>query len=123
MNEILSFEIHADDPARAIAFYRAAFGWDFVEQEGLGIDYWRIHGAGISGGLLARPVPVPPGGTNAFICSVQVADFDRTAAAIAAAGGGVALPKFAVPGRCWQGYFLDTEGNTFGAFEADETAR
>jgi len=31
--------------------------------------------------------------------------------------------KFAVPGRCWQGYFLDTEGNTFGVFEVDPDAR
>jgi predicted enzyme related to lactoylglutathione lyase len=38
-------------------------------------------------------------------------------------GGIVALPKFAVPGRCWQGYFVDTEGNTFGIFEVDEKAR
>ncbi len=33
-----------------------------------------------------------------------------------------ALGKFAVPGKCWQGYFLDPEGNTFGIFEPDENA-
>jgi hypothetical protein len=27
-----------------------------------------------------------------------------------------------VPGKCWQGYFIDTEGNTFGIFEVDEEA-
>jgi len=32
-------------------------------------------------------------------------------------GGKTALPKFAVPGVCWQGYFIDTEGNTFGLFQ------
>jgi predicted enzyme related to lactoylglutathione lyase len=37
-------------------------------------------------------------------------------------GGIVALPKFPVPGRCWQGYFVDPEGNTFGIFEVDENA-
>jgi hypothetical protein len=35
----------------------------------------------------------------------------------------VALPKFAVPGKCWQGYFIDLDGNTFGIFEVDEGAR
>jgi len=27
-----------------------------------------------------------------------------------------------VPGVCWQGYFLDTEGNTFGVFQPDSSA-
>ena len=38
-------------------------------------------------------------------------------------GGVVALPRSCVPGKCWQGYFIDTEGNTFGIFEVDEQAR
>ena len=25
-------------------------------------------------------------------------------------------------GKCWQGYFIGTEGNTFGIFEVDEQA-
>jgi predicted enzyme related to lactoylglutathione lyase len=41
---------------------------------------------------------------------------------IAKQGGSVALPKFAVPSMGWQGYFLDTEGNTFGVFEPDASA-
>jgi uncharacterized protein len=28
-----------------------------------------------------------------------------------------------VPGTCWQGYFIDTEGNTFGIFQVDEEAK
>jgi hypothetical protein len=54
---------------------------------------------------------------------MQVESYDTTADAIHRNGGLDALPKFAVPGRCWQGYFLDTEGNTFGVFEADPDAR
>lgn len=38
-------------------------------------------------------------------------------------GGKVALAKFAVPGKCWQGYFLDTDGNVFGIFEVDDQAK
>jgi predicted enzyme related to lactoylglutathione lyase len=68
-------------------------------------------------------VPPGPSGTNAFVCSIQVENFDETAAVIGRNGGKVALPKFAVPGRCWQGYFLDLDGNTFGVFEVDEGAR
>lgn len=74
---------------------------------------------------MKRPAPPPPQeyGTNAFTCSMKVEDFDLAAAAILENGGIVAMPKFAIPGKCWQGYFLDTENNTFGIFEADENAK
>ncbi len=125
MNEVAFFEIQADDPERAMGFYGDLFGWKFAKQTGPPNGYWQIEGAGIRGGLLPRPAsaPAPHSGTNAFTCSVMVADFDATAARITELGGEVALPKFAVPGKCWQGYFVDTELNTFGIFEVDEAAK
>jgi len=54
---------------------------------------------------------------------MEVSNLDATATTITAAGGTVALPKFAVPGVCWQAYFLDPEGNTFGIFQPDSNAR
>lgn len=56
------------------------------------------------------------------LSSLEVEDFDATVATILKQGGLVALPKFAVPKTCWQGYFVDTEGNTFGIFEVDANA-
>jgi uncharacterized protein len=125
MNGHFYFEIQADDPQRAVEFYKTVFGWKFEKAEGLPIEYWRIETDGSRGGLLKRPAPPPPpqSGTNAFVCSPEVDDFDATAERITSGGGQVALPKFAIPGTCWQGYFIDTEGNTFGIFEADENAR
>jgi predicted enzyme related to lactoylglutathione lyase len=116
------FEIQADDPQRAIGFYAAVFGWKFSAVPGLLIPYWRIDTGGARGGLLPRPAPAPkpPCGTNAYVCSVEVESFDDTAPGILEHGGIVALPKFPVPGTCWQGYFIDQEGNTFGIFEVDE---
>ncbi|MEZ0223906.1 MAG: VOC family protein [Alphaproteobacteria bacterium] len=118
------FEIQADDPERAIGFYAGIFGWTFTRAEGLPIAYWRIETGGIGGGLLGRPAKTPPQqcGTNAYTCSMEVEDFDDAEQKILKAGGIVALPKFAVPGKCWQGYFLDTEGNTLGIFEVDSAA-
>jgi predicted enzyme related to lactoylglutathione lyase len=119
------FEIQADDVKRASGFYTAVFGWKFSEVEGLSIPYWHIEtGSGSEGGLLKRPAERPPAqcGTNAFVCSFEVDDFDRKSAKILSLGGVVAVPKFCVPGKCWQGYFIDTEGNTFGIFEVDEEA-
>lgn len=119
------FEIQADDIGRASRFYEEVFGWKFARAGELPLEYWRIETGGPRGGLLPRPAKAPSSqsGTNAYVCSMEVADFDAAAKKIEDLGGKVALPKFAVPGVCWQGYFLDTEGNTFGIFQADSTAR
>jgi predicted enzyme related to lactoylglutathione lyase len=124
MNNVMYFEIQADVPSEALKFYKEIFGWEFTKQEGLPIEYYQIKTDGINGGLLKRPAAVPHGevGTNAFVCSMEVENFDKTAEKILSLGGIVALPKFAIPGKCWQGYFLDREGNTFGLFQVDEKA-
>jgi predicted enzyme related to lactoylglutathione lyase len=125
MNGHLYFEIQADDNQRAIGFYKGVFGWKFEQVLGLPVEYWRIETGGARGGLLKRPAQPPPPecGTNAFVVSIEVENFDETAEKIAGVDGKVALPKFAVPGVCWQGYFVDTEGNTFGLFQVDEAAK
>lgn len=130
MGRPVHFEIQADDLERAKRFYADVFGWEFQ-------DYGQIAGApyfgvvtgdeaepGINGGLLQRPVPAPAPeqGTNAWVVTMQVDDFDATAARILGAGGQVALPKYALAGMAWQGYFLDSEGNTFGIHQPDPDA-
>jgi uncharacterized protein len=125
MSGIGYFEIQADNPEPAMRFYGDIFGWQFVKVEGLPIPYWRIETGGIRGGLLKRPAPTPPlgHGTNAYVCSMEVDNFDSVAAEIMKRGGQVALEKFAVPGVCWQGYFIDSDGNTFGLFQPDPQAK
>lgn len=124
MNSIAYFEIQADNPETAAAFYRHVFGWPFSRDEKIPIPYWRIESPGMRGGLLQRPAATPPMqcGTNAYVCSIEVADFDAVAERILKGGGQVALPKFAVPGVCWHGYFIDPAGNTFGLFQSDPAA-
>ena len=124
MNTIGYFEIQSSSPEREIKFYRKVFGWKFIREENVPIEYYRIETNNLNGGLLKRPAQVPPleCGTNAFCTSIQVDNFDKTSDSIMANGGSIALPKFPIPGRCWQGYFLDPEGNTFGIFEVDEKA-
>lgn len=125
MNTIGYFEIQSSNPTREIKFYESIFGWKFIRQEFIPMEYYRIETNSISGGLLKRPAQVPPAqsGTNAFVCSMQVESFDSTSELILKNGGKVALPKFAIPGRCWQGYFLDEDNNTIGIFEVDANAR
>ena len=54
---------------------------------------------------------------------IQVENFDQTSELILQNGGQIAFPKFAIPGRCWQGYFVDEDNNTFGIFEVNENAK
>ncbi|MDT8896153.1 VOC family protein [Halomonas sp. I1] len=124
MTTHLYFEIQAESPDRARHFYGELFGWAFTRVEGLPVAYWRIDTGGMQGGLLQRPAATPPDecGTNAFTCSFEVDDIHASAERIASLGGQVALPIFAIPGTCWQGYFIDPEGNTFGLFQVDEQA-
>jgi hypothetical protein len=130
MSRVVHFEIQADDPERAKSFYAAAFGWTFEDWgQVTGTAYWGIvtgpqEQAGINGGLVKRPAPAPDlgGGTNAFVCTVQVDDYDGTERRILDAGGKVALPKTAMTGMAWQGYYLDPEGNTFGIHQPDPNA-
>jgi uncharacterized protein len=130
MAKVVHFEIQADDVERARAFYESALGWSFEDWTNVtGSPYWGIRTGpetemGIDDGLLPRPAPTdgPGRGTNAFVCTVGVEDFDETARRILDAGGQEALPKYALPGMAWQGYFIDTEGNTFGVHQPDPSA-
>jgi predicted enzyme related to lactoylglutathione lyase len=124
MNTIAYFEIQSSNLERDVNFYRAVFGWNITKDDVMPIEYYRIAADGMQGALLERPVDVVPmSGTNAFTCSIEVVNFDETAKIILANGGVVAVPKMAVPGRCWQGYFLDPDQNVFGIFEANEAAQ
>ena len=121
MARVVHFEIHADDPERAIDFYESALGWEFTKWDGPG-EYWLIktgsqNEPGINGGLMRRQGPLSGDEVNAFVCTVQVESIEDTVSKVEESGGTVSIPKFSVPGVGWVAYFKDTEGNTFGALE------
>jgi len=130
MNRPVHFEIHVEDPERAMAFYKGMFGWEFQKYDGP-FDYWLIttgkDAPGIDGGMMRRmattlgmkePTPV-----IAYVCTMDVADIDNTMAAAEKAGAVQALPKNAIPTMGWTAYYKDPEGNIFGLFQADTAAK
>ncbi len=128
MPALIHFEIHADDPARAIRFYSRVLGWQFTSL-GETSSYWRIRtrssgDEGIGGGLLPRRGPPPREGqpVNAFVCTVEVTSLSDTLEKVVKEGGTVAVPPMALPGMGWLAYIKDTEGNILGLTENDETA-
>jgi hypothetical protein len=55
MPRVIHFEIHVDNPERAIDFYRAVLGWQFTKWPGP-VGYWLVttgpqEQPGINGGL------------------------------------------------------------------------
>ncbi|AUX45808.1 glyoxalase [Sorangium cellulosum] len=127
MPRVIHFEVHADDPQRAMRFYAEVFGWQF-ERFGQ-IDYWSIQtgdaaSSGIDGGLMPRRGPRPPEGqpVNAYPCTIEVDDIDLYLKKVATADGKNVVPKMAIPGVGWLAYCHDTEGNVFGLMQPDPSA-
>ena len=130
MTRVVHFEIHAADVPRAIAFYTSVFGWtvdDWSAYAGspyYGVTTGTADGPGINGAIMQRrgPNPDPGAPVAGAVLTIGVGDFEATAAAIEASGGVVAVPKHALPGMAWQGYFVDTENNVFGVHQPDPEA-
>ncbi len=126
MSRVVHFEIHAEQPERAIAFYEGVFGWRFDRWPG-GEAYWVIttgpdHEPGINGGLVTRRGLIDGQAVIAYVCTIQVADTYAAEAAVLAQGGAIALPRMPVPGVGWLFYAKDPEGNIFGVMQPDERA-
>ncbi len=129
MSRVIHFEIHSDQPQRAVDFYSAAFGWKFVKWEGP-MEYWLIStgekaAPGIDGGLVGRRGPRPESGqpVNAYVCTIDVPAIDESLKKIQSLGGTNVVPKMAIPGVGWLAYCTDLEGNIFGIMQEDPTAK
>lgn len=130
-NRVAHFEIHADNPERAVEFYTKVFGWKITKWEGGHMEYWMVEtggreeAGGINGGLIRRkgPAPANDGPINGYVCTMVVDSYDEMHDKILAHGGSVALPKMALTGMAWQGYYKDTENNCIGLHQADTNAK
>jgi predicted enzyme related to lactoylglutathione lyase len=130
MGRPIHFEIHADDVERARTFYGGVFGWTFDDwSEFVGTPYFGVTTGeegtpGINGAVMQRAggAAGPGAPVNGAVLTVGCEDYDALHEQILAAGGEVALPKQALTGMAWQGYYLDTEGNVFGIHQPDPDA-
>lgn len=116
-DQVVHFEIPADDPPKLAAFYGKLFGWTF-ERMGPGVEYWNVDTGGrVNGGIMRRVGP-----NRGPINYVKVADMEERCREIVRRGGKVIHQKQPVPGL---GYFAiaeDPEGNPFGVWQDDPEA-
>jgi len=126
MPRVIHFEIHAENPDRAVKFYREVLGWEFTKWDGP-MPYWLIKTGpdsqpGINGGLLPRRGVIDGQAVIAYVCTVDTNSVDQHVAKAQASGGTLVVPKMPIPGIGWLAYCKDTEGNIFGLMQADPKA-
>ncbi len=120
MSKIVHFEIPADDPERAGAFYRDVLGWEITRFGGE--PYWLVRAGedgepGANGAIVAREDL-----RRSPVLIAGVADIDDVLRRAEACGGKVAQGRLPVPGLGWSAYVTDPEDNTIGLFQPDPSA-
>jgi predicted enzyme related to lactoylglutathione lyase len=121
MPKVIHFEINADRPERAVKFYERVFGWE-IKSWGGPVEYWLIKAGeekepGINGAIMKR---MEKGTTVLFMGVPSVDEFLKK---VVNAGGKALTEKTAVPGVGYSAYCEDTEGNLFGLFQDDPSAK
>ena len=121
MTRVIHFEIPADDPDRAIAFYKKVFGWKVEKWDGP-LDYWMVNtgdekAPGINGAIMKR------GDVKNTTNTLGVESLEASIAAVTKASGTLIMPKTPIPGVGYFAYCLDPEGNLFGMMQADVNAK
>src|SRR3972149_5811950 len=103
MPRVIHFEIHVDDPRRAIGFYSDVFEWKFDKWNGPE-EYWLVTTGddsvpGINGGMMKRRDPA-----GSVYNTIQVSSVDDYIKKITGCGGQVVVPKMAIPGVGYLAY-------------------
>jgi len=131
VGRLVHFEIHVNDMERAQKFYGEVFGWTFEDWSAYaGMPYFGAATGssdepGVNGALMQRQGTAPDPGQpmNGYACTMGVENYDAAEEKILSLGGRIAMPKYALPGMAWQGYYLDPEGNVFGIHQPDKEAK
>jgi len=115
-------DLQTSDPAAAKEFYGALFGWSYEDNpvdEANGVFYTmaKLNGLDVCGlaGLGEQAAQGVPPHWNSY---VSVADIEATAGAVAAAGGTVIAPPFAVMDAGRMAVVADPTGALFELWQA-----
>ena len=115
--KVVHIEIKAADNDRCVSFYRDLFGWQFGGAAMPDMDY-RMARLGEELGVASYPSDEPGSG---YIVYMDTDDVDASVAKVRQLGG-EASDKLPIPQTGWFSHCKDTEGNTFGLFQSDESA-
>jgi predicted enzyme related to lactoylglutathione lyase len=115
MPRVVHFEIPADNPSRAVGFYKNVFGWDIQKWQGP-MDYWlavtgKKEEMGIDGAIMGRDT------AKSVVNTIGVSSLDEYVEKVKRNGGKQITKKDEIPGVGMFCYCQDTEGNLFGILE------
>ena len=106
-------ELHCDDGAKALEFYRGVFGWTPTRDFDMGpMGVYRMFktGHGEEGGIMTRMPQTP---ASFWLYYVNVDALDPAVERIKAKGGQIANGPIEVPGGQWIVQALDPQGALF----------
>ncbi len=117
MPRVVHFEIPADNPARAVQFYRTVFGWDIKKTE-MPMEY-HLATTGPEGTMGINGAIMDKKGATAksVVNTIDVPNVDEFVRKITKAGGKQVTKKDTIPGIGDFCYCADTEGNLFGILQ------
>ena len=111
------FEIPADDPDRAKAFYSGLFDWSFADPIP-GLDGYHLFTTPVGqegmGGAIGKRGENAPDAVRSYL---TVDSIDDSLAAATANGGSIVVPKTDI-GIGWYAAITDTEGNEIALWES-----
>jgi predicted enzyme related to lactoylglutathione lyase len=107
-------ELMTTDPAGALAFYRALFGWASQDMD-MGTGPYHVVKVGDTpvGGVMGMPPDAAPGTPPCWGSYVTVTDCDATVAQCTALGGRVLMPPTDVPTVGRMAVLQDPQGAVF----------
>jgi uncharacterized protein len=120
--KVVHFEIPAEEPERAYAFYRSAFEWEINPMPEM--SYAVLTGTPTDD----KGMPAEPGSINGGmfrredeltgpIVTIAVDDIDKALATIGDLGGSTVRARTPVGDMGFAAYFRDTEGNIMGLWQ------
>ena len=128
MPTIVYFQIPSDDIERSKEFYNQLFGWkiDKFHESNTpeGMENWTVTttddkgNKALSGGMSKRQMP-----QQQITNFIDVKSVDEYSSKAEKLGGKVVVPKTAVRGMGYYAVCVDTENNSFGIFESNESAK
>jgi predicted enzyme related to lactoylglutathione lyase len=119
---VVHFEIPAKNPETLSGFYTGIFGWKIEKVPGM--DYWMVNtksaqeAPGINGGLMKKMHD-----NHTPTNYIDVKSVDEWSKKVTSAGGTIAVSKSPVPGMGYFAVCFDPEGNVFGLWQNDPTAK
>jgi predicted enzyme related to lactoylglutathione lyase len=115
--KVVHLEIPSDDTGKARAFYGGLFGWEFTEYPGT----FEYHMANVQDQNGVGITNMEPGKRGARVY-FDVDDINSGAARVNELGGTAGDPA-SIPGMGWFVVCRDPEGNDFGLFQNDPSAK